>query len=65
MSTFCHVYLLMYFFSFLGRNGLPYISDHSGGEKHRQTEEQPMTVTTEKQAQHDIGTTRSVLHAFN
>lgn len=33
-------------------------------EKHRQTEEQPMTVTTEKQAQHDIGTTRSALHAF-
>lgn len=53
------------FFSFHGRNGLPYLPDHSGRGKHRQTEEQPMTVTTKKQAQHDIGTTRSVLHAFS
>lgn len=53
------------FFSFHGRNGPPYLPDHSGRGKHRQTEEQPMTVTTKKQAQHDIGTTRSVLHAFS
>lgn len=52
-----------HFLSFFGRDGLPYTSGHSGEGKTRQTEEQPMTVTTEKQAQHDISTTRSALHA--
>ena len=61
MYFFCHVF--SFFF------GQKWASIHflvtAREEKHRQTEEQPMTVTTKKQAQHDIGTTRSVPHAFS
>ena len=56
--------LKAFFFIFPGRNRLPYVSGHSGRSKtHRQTEEQPMTVTTKKK-KNKLSTT-SAQHQHN